>query len=143
MTDEITYATVIKRIESSAKEIIEAQAPFPKESSLEVWQEYSDNLESCLEEARDHAWEEVENWDWMIYTYQGFQVYDCLWGEDQAQAEQEFWECNEGIKDVSPYYLGAGIAFFALVSMLSQEIERQCEEMQELAQDKIWQLERG
>lgn len=142
MSEEITCAKVDTRIKSAAKEIVEANAPFPKESSLEGWQDYSDNLESCLEEARDHAWQEVDSWDWAIYTYQGFRVYECLWGEDKAQAEEEYWDCNEGVKDISPYELGAGIAFFALVNMLSQEIEKQCEEMQEIAQDKIWQLER-
>ena len=142
MSEEITYVKVMARVESAAEEIIKASAPFPKENTVEAWEAYQEALEACLDNSRDMAWEEVDSWDWMIYTYQGFQVYDCLWGEDQAQAEQEFWECNEGIKDVSPYYLGAGIAFFALVSKLTQEIERQCEEMQELAQDKIWQLER-
>lgn len=142
MSDEITCAKVDERINSAAKEIVEANAPFPRESSLETWQEYSDNLESCLNGARDYAWEEVDSWDWMIYTYQGFQVYDCLWSEDKAQAEEEYWDCNETANGLTPYELGAGIAFFALVNMLSQEIEKQCEELQELAQDKIYQLER-
>lgn len=142
MSEEITCAKVDERIKSAAKEIVEANAPFPRESSLETWQEYSDNLGSCIEEARDHAWQEVDSWDWAIYTYQGFQVYDCLWSEDQTQAEDEYWEYNETVNGLTPYELGAGIAFFALVNMLAQEIEKQCEELQELAQDKIYQLER-
>lgn len=142
MSEENTYAKVTARIFTAAKEIIEANAPFPKEPGLEAWQEYLDNLEACLDKARDHAWQEVANWGWAIYTYQGFQVYACLTTSEQLGAEFEYWECNEWIKDVSPYELGAAIAFFALVNMLSQEIWQQCEDLQELAQDKIWQLER-
>lgn len=137
MSDEITYAAVIKRIESSAKEIIDAQAPFPKENTAEAWGAYQEALESCLDNSRDMAWEEVDSWDWVIYTYQGFLVYDCLPSDLQTQCEEDFWDCSGSVKDKSPYELGASMAFFALVSLLTQEIERQCEELLELAQNQM------
>ena len=147
MSNEITYAKVLARVESAAKDIIDEVAPMPKDSSEEAWQEFADKLEALLDgEARDYARESVDSWDWIIYTYQGFQVYDALLSSEQNDAEQQWEECGgyETAKDNSegPYEIACHIAFFALVDMLAQEIERQCEEMQELAQDKIWQLER-
>ena len=143
MSNEITYAKVLARVESAAKDIIDEVAPMPKDSSEEAWQEFADKLEALLDgEARDYANESVDSWDWTIYTYQGFQVYDCLPSDLQTQCEEEYWDCNGSVEGASPYGLGASMAFFALVSLLTQEIERQCKEMQELAQDKIWQLER-
>jgi len=131
MTDEITYSAVLRRIEYSAKEIIEELAPFPKENTVEAWEAYQEALESFFDDSRDMAWGEVGNWDWMIYTYQGFLVYDCLPSDLQTQCEEEYWECNGAVKGESPYELGASMAFFALVSLLAQEIERQSQNQME------------
>lgn len=145
MSEEITYAKVVARVTSAAEEIIAANAPFPKEGSLEAWQEYSDNLKACLDEARDHARQEVDAWDWTAYMYQGFQVYEALPFVERTDAEEEYFKCNGNLEIKTlygPYDMAAGMAWFALVSMLTQKIEKQCEDLQELAQDKIWQLER-
>lgn len=141
MSDKITYAAIIKRIESSAKEIIEAQAPFLKEDTIESWEASLKALEACFDNSRDMAWEEIDSWDWVIYTYQGFLVYDCLPDDLQTQCEEEYWERNDFVKGESPYDIGAEMAFFALVSLLTQEIERQCEDILELAQNKMENLQ--
>ena len=141
MSDEITYTAVIKRIEYSAKEIIGAQVPFPKENTIEALEAFQEALEACLDNSRDVAWEEIDSWDWSIYTYQGFLVYDCLPSDLQTQCENEYWDCNGDVKGESPYELGASMASFALVSLLTEEIERQCEELLELAQNQMENLQ--
>lgn len=159
MTDKITYKAILDRVEYTAKDILGEvvsmpQLPAPNDFSNEVdwevtckdlWEDFADKLEALLDgEARDYASESVDSWDWTIYTYQGFQVYDALSSSEQNDAEQQWEECGgyETAKDNSegPYEIACRIAYFALVDMLTQEIERQAEDLMELAQNKLEQL---
>ena len=145
MTDKITYKEILDRVEYTAKDILDDVAPMPKDSSEKAWEEFAGNLEILLDgEAREHAEAEIDSWDWTIYTYKGFQVYDALSSSEQNDAEQQWEECGgyETAKDNSegPYEIACRIAYFALVDMLTQEVERQAEELMELAQNKLEQL---
>ena len=145
MADKITYKAILERVEYTAKDIIDEVVPMPRDSSEEAWQGFADQLDALLDgEARDYARESVDSWDWIIYTYQGFQVYDALSSSEQNDAGQQWEECGgyETAKDNSegPYEIACHIAFFALVDMLAQEIERQAEELNEMAQNKLEQL---
>ena len=145
MTDVITYKDIRDRVEYTAKDIIDEVAPMPKESTEEAWQDFVEKLDALLDgEARDLAWESVDSCDWTIYTYKGFQVYDALPSDVQNKAQMYWEDCGgyETAKDGSegPYEIACRIAFFALVDMLTQEIERQAEDLMELANTKLEQL---
>lgn len=145
MTDTITYKAILDRVEYTTKDILDEVAPMPKDSSEEAWQEFADKLDALIGwKAREHAEAEVDSWDWVIYTYKGFQVYDALSSSEQNDAEQQWEECGgyETAKDNSegPYEIACRIASFALGDMLTQEIERQAEDLMELAQNKLEQM---
>lgn len=145
MTDKITYEAILDRVDCTAKDILDEVAPMPEDSSEEAWQEFADKLDALIDgEAREYAEAEIGSWDWTIYTYKGFQVYDALSSSEQNDAEQQWAECGgyETAKDNSegPYEIACHIAFFALIDMLTQEVERQAEELMELTQNKLDQL---
>lgn len=138
MTD-ITYRAIRERIESSAKDIIESQCNFPTESSQ--WEAYQSELETLMEEAHDNAQEEVDSWDWVIYTYKGFQVFDALNGQEQAQAEFLFADCDgyQTATDLKhgPYEMGCTMAYLWLAQELASEIQSQCDELIDICQTNL------
>lgn len=139
MSDNITYRAIRERIESTAKEIIENHCSFPTESSQ--WESYQSELESLLDEAHDYAHEDVDSWDWAIYTYKGFQVFDALNGQEQREAESLFEDIGgyQTAADMQqgPYEIGCTMAFHWLAQELTSEIERQCEELIDLCQNQL------
>lgn len=109
------------------------------EDHYEQWESYQSELESLSEESYDKAHEEVDSWDWAIYTYQGFQVYDALSGSEQTEAENAYWDVNSGhnMQDTTPYEMGCAMAYLWLAQELANEIERQCEELIDLCQTNL------
>lgn len=145
MTDTITYKAIRERIKQEAKEIIEQYAEFPTENTCDSWEDYTDKLEKLRdEESHDLAYESVDSWDWSIYTYKGFQVYDALNGQERQDAESMFEDVGgyETAADqkMGPYEMGAAMAFWWLVQELHEEIENRCEELIELANDQMGNL---
>ena len=142
MTDTIPYKVIRERIKQEAKEIIDQYAQFPKENTYDFWEEYSDKLEALKDnESYDLAHESVEGWDWAIYTYKGFLVYDALNGQEQSDAESLYWDAWSGLENQpTPYELAAGMAFWWLIQELTGEIESQCEEIIEMAQNQMENL---
>jgi hypothetical protein len=138
MTDKITYKAIIDRVESDVKEYT---PELPKENTIEAWEAFIDECEALQEDAHENATESVYSWDWNIYTYRGFKVYDALPISEQNDAEQEYWECDQGIFAEGPYELGAGIAYFALVRLWVEECQSQCGELIEMANNQIENLE--
>lgn len=138
----ITYRAIRERIESSAKDIIEEHCNFPTESSQ--WETYQSEIESLMEEAHDNAHEEIDSWDWAIYTYKGFLVFDALDGQEQAEAESLFEDIGgyETAADMEqgPYEIGCAMAFLWLAQELANEIQSQCEELIEMAQNQLENL---
>ena len=135
----ITYHAIRERIESSAKDIIESQCNFPTESSQ--WETYQTELETLMEEAHDNAQGEVDSWNWAIYTYQGFQVFDALDGQEQREAESLFEDIGgySLVADLKhgPYGMGGTMAYLWLAQELASEIQSQCEELIELCQNNL------
>ena len=138
MTD-ITYRAIRERIETTAQEIIESQCNFPTESSQ--WETYQTELETLMEEAHDNAQEEVDSWDWVIYTYKGFQVFDALNGQEQREAESLFEDIGgyqtAADMEQGPYEIGCAMAYLWLAQELASEIQSQCEELIELCQNNL------
>lgn len=138
MADTITYKAIIERVESDVKEYT---PELPKENTLEAWEAFIDECEALQEDVYGKATESVDSWDWNIYTYKGFKVYDALPVSEQNVAEQEYWESNQDTFAEGPYELGAEIAFFALVRLWAEECNQQCEDLIELANNQIENLE--
>lgn len=134
----ITYKDIEDRCKNAAKEFL---PDFPKEGTLENWESFLEEVETLQEEAYEKASEEVDSWDWCIYTYQGFKVFDALDSSEQNNAEQEWADCGgyEAARDgcQGPYEIACAIAYFALARMLAEEIEAACEDFIELANNKI------
>lgn len=141
MSDKITYRAIRERIETTAKEIVAGATRFPTESTFDLWESYQYEIENLMDESHDHAHEEIDSWDWAIYTYMGFQVYDALSGSEQTEAESLFEEC-EGYQTAAdmeqgPYEIGCAMAFHWLVQELASEIQSQCEELIDLCQNQL------
>lgn len=138
MTD-ITYHAIRERIESTAKEIIEEHCNFPTEPSQ--WESYQSELESLSDESYDHAHQEIDSWDWAMYTYKGFQVFDALSGSEQAEAESLFEDCDgyQSAADMQhgPYEMGCTMAYLWLAQELAREIQSQCEDLINLCQTNL------
>lgn len=137
----ITYSDIMERCRNTAKEFL---PDFPKGGTLENWESYLKEVEALKEDTYEKASEEVGDWDWCIYTYSGFEVYDALGNYEQADAEQEWADYGgyETAKDQcqGPYEIACAIAFFALVRMLAEEIESACDDLIELANNQIENL---
>lgn len=137
----ITYKDIVERCKDAAKDLI---SDLPKENTLENWESFISDLETLCDEAYEKASEEVDSWDWCIYTYKGFEVYDALSSPEQGEAEQEWEDCGgyETAKDQSqgPYEIACAIAYFALARMLAEEIESACDDLIELANNQIENL---
>lgn len=137
----ITYSDIMERCRNAAKDFL---PDFPKGGSSEDWESYLEEVEAIQEDAYEKAFEEVGNWDWCIYTYQGFEVYDAIGNSKQSDAEQEWADCGgyETAKDQSqgPYEIACAIAFFALARMLAEAIESACDDLIELANNQIENL---
>lgn len=138
MSDKITYKAIGDRIKSTAKDIID-EIEFPKDSTYDNWEKYQSELVEIQETAFELADETVAYWDWTIYTYKGFQVYDALMSSDQTEAENLYWDVNSGsdLTGASPYELGCAMAQFWLERELANEIEVQCEELIDMAQGEL------
>lgn len=137
----ITYKQIRDRIESSAKEIV-GEIDFPKESTIDAWEEYQSELEDLRDsESYDKAHEYVDSWDWCIYTYKGFQVYDALSLSERNDAEQAFEDAGgyyQAIdQQMGPYEMGCAMASYWLVQALVEEIQSQCDDLLELVENKL------
>lgn len=137
----ITYLDIMERCKNAAKDLT---PDLPKEDTLEDWVSFLEDIETLQEEAYEKASEEVGSWDWCIYTYQGFEVYNALDNSAQFCAEQEWSDCGgyEAARDQSqgPYEIACAIAYFALARMLSEEIDAACDDLIELANNQIENL---
>lgn len=109
--------------------------------SYDAWESFQSDLEALQDEAHDKAHTEVDSWDWSIYTYQGFQVYDSLSSDEQSEAESLFEEAGgyeyAAEAKQGPYEMGCTMAFHWLVNSLADAIRGQCDELIELAQGEL------
>ena len=138
MSNELTYAAILKRCEEAA---IEAIPDFPKENTLEAWEDYYSELDSL----EIDSWEIVESWDWSIYTHWGWKILHTLSQSEINQAESDWIDCGglEGLdhNTFDIWNLQSQIAFHALMNLVREQWEEAKADILELAQNKIDQLE--
>ena len=107
----------------------------------EQWESYQSELESLSDESYEKALEEIDSWDWVIYTYQGFLVYDALSSSERYEAEQAFEDCGgyeqAAEQHMGLYEIGCAMAYHWLSQELAREIQSQCEELIDLCQNQL------
>lgn len=134
--DKIHYSQIRERIKATALEKIPA---FPK-GRYDAWDSFQKECDDIKDSAYEIAREEVEYWDWSVYTYQGFLVYDALSSSEQDDAEQLYYDLGASECEPTPYSLGAAMATLWLIQEVSEEIESLCEEFMEMAESEMENL---
>lgn len=142
MTDKLTYKDIIDRCNRAALEITPA---LPTEDNLGIWQAFYDDLDALRDESNDLVWEEVDSWDWCIYTHYGMQIVDVISSQELNAAEESFLDCG-GLDSLDSsnfgvYEIAHKVAFHALVNLMTEALESVIDDLQELAATKIEQLE--
>ena len=135
------YREITERCKTSA---IEMLPDMPTKNDLDSWESWRDALEALQEESLDMVYQEVDSWDWAIYTHYGIKILDCLPLHDRQQAESDFMEVwgSEPIETLNdPWDMASRIAYFALCNMLREALESAVEECLELAENQIENME--
>jgi hypothetical protein len=132
---EVTYSEIKARCKRAALEYLPAM---PKANFLEWWQAYETELEEF--DIYQAAIEEVDHWDWTIYTHYGVKILDLLPSYVTNEAESQFFDCfgSEPISTLNDHYdLASRIAYFALLIMMQEALEELRQELTELTQAQI------
>jgi hypothetical protein len=135
------YSDIIERCKSSALEML---PDMPAKNDLDSWEDYRDALESLRDESFDVVSQEVDSWDWTIYTHYGIKILEALPLHDCQQAESDFMDCwgSEPIETLNdPWDMASRIAYFALCNMLREALESAIDECLELAGNQIENME--
>lgn len=141
MTDKLTYKTIIDRCNAAALEHIPS---LPTENNLGIWEAFYDDLEALRDDVSEIAWQEVDSWDWSIYTHYGLKIVGALNSQELTEAEESFLDCG-GLENLDSstfgvYEIAHKVAFHALIAFMTEALESAIDELQELASDKIDQL---
>lgn len=131
----LTYREISQRCEATARELTPA---LPETGTLEAWEEFLGELEDF--DLFGGVVEEVESWDWAIYTHYGFKVLEAIDNDTMLEAESRWHELGglESQDDsFGPYEFAAQVAFWALVLMVEEALGDLLEELKELAENEI------
>lgn len=138
----LTYLEIETRCKDAAKEL----APdFPTTNTVEAWESFASELEDFDTYA---VHEEVENWDWSIYTHFGWKILHLVEQSKINEAESQWLEYNHGIEvqdleggGFDIWSLQSSIAYFVLVSWVEEELQSLIIELQDLAETTLYSLE--
>lgn len=136
MTNEkFTRLTVENRCNTAAVEIT---PDLPLEGTLDAWQAFLDDLEDF--DTYDAAWQEVDCWDWTIYTHYGMKILDVIRNDELCDAEAQ-WHEMDGPSSIDEsfgvYEFASKVAYFFLVRNVTSLTEALLEELKEIAQNEI------
>ena len=134
----ITYKTITERCARAALDHLPAM---PKSNFLDWWQAYESELEDF--DAYDAAHEELDSWDWTIYTHYGVTILETLPSDIVNQAESEFFELwgSEPIDTLQSHYdMASRIAYCALKIVLCDEMENLRNQLNEVCQAQLENL---
>ena len=135
------YSDITERCKSSALELL---PDMPAKNDLDSWEVYADRLDRLRDETYDVVHEEIQHWDWTIYTHYGIKILDCLPLHECQQAESDFMEVwgSEPIETLNdPWDMASRIAYFALCNMLRETLESSIDECLELAETQLENME--
>lgn len=134
------FNEITERCKQSAKDML---PDMPKENTLTAWEDWCDDLENMRDELSDLAWQEVEHWDWAIYTHYGMQILDCLPMDVADQAESEFFDLygDSPIDTLTSVWdMASRIAYLALVACMSEALDEAIQDCLDLAETQIENL---
>ncbi|MAI35070.1 MAG: hypothetical protein CMM07_25810 [Rhodopirellula sp.] len=135
----LTYKAISERCANAA---LELTPDFPKTGTLEAWIDFQNECEAL--DAHVLAWGEVDGWDWSIYTHYGIKIVDLMPQSDLNDAEAQ-WHDMDGPSCIDEsfgvYEFASKVAYFYLVSQVTEHIEALKEELIDMAQGQIDNLE--
>lgn len=131
----LTYKDINDRCNESAKELTPA---LPTANTYDAWEEFHDELEAL--DVYDAAWQEVDDWDWAIYTHFGMAIVSVIDNQELCDAEAQWLELDgaASIDDsFGVYEFAAKVAYLFLQSKLTETTQSLVDELMELAQDEM------
>lgn len=135
MTDTLTYKDISDRCNAAARELT---PDMPSANTLEAWEAFSDALEDL--DVSDAVWQEVDGWDWSIYTHYGMKIVNVISSDELSAAEAQWHELDgPNVIDESfgVYEFAAKVAYFFLTAKLTETVQELVDELQELAQNEM------
>jgi hypothetical protein len=70
----------------------------------------------CEDDIYDEAWQEVDSWDWIIYTCYGMEIVQLMSNSELSEAEEQWHELRGEIDEsFGIYEFASQLAFFFLV----------------------------
>jgi hypothetical protein len=92
----LTWKQIDERCEQSAKEIVEDC--------------------ECEDDIYDAVWQEIDSWDWIIYTRYGMEIVQLMSNSELSEAEEQWHELRGEIDEsFGIYEFASQLAFFFLV----------------------------
>lgn len=82
MSDKLTYRQIKQRCVDVAMELAPA---FPEKGGFDNWEEHHDELENF--DISKAVWQELDCWDWTVYTHYGMQIIDVISSDELNEAE--------------------------------------------------------
>jgi len=125
-----------RNVDQRCKEAARDLAPsLPTSGTFKAWEAF---LNVC-ENWDVLAHEEVEHWDWSIYTHYGFKILEVMPQDEINEAESRWreWSGGELNESDGPYELASAVAYFLLVARVESELHALLAEMKELAEQEI------
>ena len=139
--ETIKYCDIVERCKGDTAEILPG---LPKENTYDAWEKFLADLEEIREDSYCHAGEEIQHWDWAIYTHYGIKILYGLPMEIEQQAESDFFDCMGGqpIDSLNDAFdMASRIAGFALEIIFRETLEKMAQELIELAETQLENLE--
>lgn len=134
MTDNM-YTQIQNRCDNAARELT---PDFPTKSTPETWQEFLDELEDL--DANELVYEEIDSWDWTVYTHYGMKIVDSMSSDELNDAESEWLDIYGAISIDSSfgiYEFASQLAGIHLKTVLTEKLDSLIEELKELANDEL------
>jgi hypothetical protein len=92
----LTLKQIDDRCEQAAKDIVESC--------------------KCEDDIYDAVWQNVDSWDWIIYTRHGMEIVQLMYSDELSQSEDQWRELRGEIdENFGIYEFASQLAFFFLV----------------------------
>jgi hypothetical protein len=92
----LTWKQIDERCEQSAKDIVERC--------------------ECEDDIYEAVWQEIDSWDWIIYTRHGMEIVQLMSNDELSSAEEQWRELRGEIDEsFGIYEFASQLAFFFLV----------------------------
>ena len=129
------YKQIQNRCENAARELT---PDFPTKSTPETWGDFLDELEGA--DVAEMVWQEIDSWDWTIYTHYGMKIVDSMYNSELCEAEAR-WHEMDGPSTIDGsfgvYEFASKVAYYHLETVLTEKLDALIEELKEIANDEL------